>query len=360
MCAPAQPVRHGDARGRALAARGTTRAGTTDAKYGGMNPQAHTPSRAAATLGPAPREHLRVLVVSGRPGAERQPPAGLADLGHSVAFEASHAEGLASCERELFDVVLFDAGSEAEVRTFCGRVREACPANCYVYILAATPTLTPEREISALQAGADAVLAEPIDPALLAAKLGAARRVTAAQRKLRVANRSLRRQSERALLAAMKDPLTQTPNRRQLHADIAALAAADDGAPAALAVFDVDRFKSYNDAHGHVEGDRILAEIARVAQSTLRRVDALYRYGGDEFIVLLRDSDIASASAAMHRLATAVRRLVIPDRRHARGTVTVSVGIAAGPLQTPEEWIARADAAMYQAKQAGRDRVDVA
>ena len=115
-----------------------------------------------------------------------------------------------------------------------------------------------------------------------------------------------------------------------------------------------------NDARGHVEGDHVLSEIVRVATRTLRKGDEIYRYGGEEFAVLLHDVDIDAAQAAVERLARAIRRAAIEHPLSRHGIVTVSAGVAAGPAQGPEEWVARADAALYRAKHAGRNRVEIA
>ena len=117
---------------------------------------------------------------------------------------------------------------------------------------------------------------------------------------------------------------------------------------------DVDRFKQYNDTHGHLAGDAALVKIAEILRKTTRGVDSVARYGGEEFVVMLIEAPISTA-------------LIVADRIRARvaaepfdgGPMTVSIGTAEYPAHgdTPEELIASADAAMYEAKNAGRDRV---
>ncbi len=120
---------------------------------------------------------------------------------------------------------------------------------------------------------------------------------------------------------------------------------------------DVDHFKQYNDTHGHLGGDAALVKIAEILRQTTRGVDSVARYGGEEFVVMLIEAPIATAAAVGERL-----RARVAAEDFGAGRLTVSVGAAEYPThgETPEELIASADAAMYQAKNEGRDRVIVA
>ncbi len=120
---------------------------------------------------------------------------------------------------------------------------------------------------------------------------------------------------------------------------------------------DVDHFKQYNDTHGHLAGDAALVKIAEILRQTTRGVDSVARYGGEEFVVMLIEAPIATAAAVGERL-----RARVAGEEFGAGRMTVSVGAAEYPThgETPEELIASADAAMYQAKGEGRDRVVVA
>jgi len=149
------------------------------------------------------------------------------------------------------------------------------------------------------------------------------------------------------------DPLTGVGNRRMMEADFAGGFGA--GRPAgALALLDLDHFKAINDRHGHDAGDAVLRDFAAVAQAVLRKSDRLYRFGGEEFVLWLPEGDTAAAFAVLERVRQAVR-----ERVRVQGEpVTLSAGVAAH--EAPETWetcLARADAALYDAKRAGRDRV---
>ncbi len=120
---------------------------------------------------------------------------------------------------------------------------------------------------------------------------------------------------------------------------------------------DVDHFKQYNDTQGHLGGDAALVKIAEILRQTTRGVDSVARYGGEEFVVMLIEAPIATAAAVGERL-----RARVAGEDFGAGRLTVSVGAAEYPThgETPEELIASADAAMYQAKNEGRDRVIIA
>src|SRR3989454_69427 len=120
---------------------------------------------------------------------------------------------------------------------------------------------------------------------------------------------------------------------------------------------DVDHFKQYNDTQGHLGGDAALVKIAEILRQTTRGVDSVARYGGEEFVVMLIEAPIATAAAVGERL-----RARVAAEDFGAGRLTVSVGAAEYPThgETPEELIASADAAMYQAKGEGRDRVVLA
>ena len=148
---------------------------------------------------------------------------------------------------------------------------------------------------------------------------------------------------------ALKDPLTGLPNRRAWDAQIGA-AMAGGAEPVAVAMFDIDRFKQFNDSYGHPAGDRLLRETAAAWRAEIRADDFLARLGGEEFGLLLTGRDTGSVQRLVERL------------RHAMPTgQTASAGIALRDgNETPDELLSRADQALYQAKEAGRDRSVIA
>jgi len=168
---------------------------------------------------------------------------------------------------------------------------------------------------------------------------------------------TLRRRDTDDELAAMawSDGLTGLANRRRLDHDIASQTLADE--PVAAIMVDVDHFKTVNDRFGHQEGDDILRQVATMLTSHLRYDDVVYRYGGEEFCILLPGADHADAIGVAERIVEAARSILLPDDSH----VTISVGVAHVADANAATTIETADKALIAAKSAGRDRaVDAA
>ncbi|HEY8974339.1 MAG TPA: GGDEF domain-containing protein [Burkholderiaceae bacterium] len=160
-------------------------------------------------------------------------------------------------------------------------------------------------------------------------------------------------------LQARTDDLTGLPNRRALDEEIAhALAAARrSGRPFGVVMVDVDRFKFINDTHGHAVGDATLSAFARRLASALREPDRAYRYGGEEFCVLLDDTDLAGART----LAERAREHIMLPFEGTMSALTASFGATAWqPDDTGDTLFRRADRALYAAKRNGRNRVETA
>lgn len=153
---------------------------------------------------------------------------------------------------------------------------------------------------------------------------------------------------------SMTDPMTGLRNRRAMRQRIDMLVAA--GSPFAVIALDLDHFKQINDTHGHPAGDQVLIAVARALEEDVRQQDSPFRVGGEEFVVLVPVSSATAARLAAERLRKRVAGAAMPP---GVGPVTVSVGVALWPQQgaSPQAVIQRADQALYQSKQAGRDRV---
>lgn len=178
----------------------------------------------------------------------------------------------------------------------------------------------------------------------------AVRRATAAEAALR---NELRRR-------AMTDELTGLANRREFMAslDRAIAASRRNRRPLALAILDIDHFKRVNDTYGHPAGDAVIRKIATEAVDIMRGQDTVGRLGGEEFAIVLPDCSTDDAIAACERLRIAVRESDLEIETGHRMFVTLSTGIAVFDKgDTAEAMIARADAALYSAKNGGRDRV---
>ncbi|MCC7381696.1 MAG: diguanylate cyclase [Deltaproteobacteria bacterium] len=215
----------------------------------------------------------------------------------------------------------------------------------------------------ALQSGADDYLLKPLDRDELEARFVAAARVMALQHQVRDQKRELERMSTQLFEDSRRDPLTRIGNRVRMQEDLEALAgrAVRYGHQFCIAFCDIDYFKAYNDTCGVAAGDETLKAIARTLARYSRSGDMAYRYGGEEFLVVLPEQSLEGGIIAMERRRRAVERLSIPHPgKDPQGNVTISAGIA---LFDPRESspidaaIRRAERALALAKQTGRNRV---
>jgi diguanylate cyclase len=178
-------------------------------------------------------------------------------------------------------------------------------------------------------------------------------------REVSVLSESLQRTQTEALL----DPLTGLKNRRGLECAVEDLARGGSLAGSALLLADIDDFKSINETFGHVLGDKVLRSVAHVLQAAIKGRDVAARFGRDQFAVLLPHTTVTGGAALAEQIREMVARGRIhrADGRESVGEVTLSVGVAmAGPGESLESLIERADVAMRAAKRAGRNRVTLA
>jgi len=211
------------------------------------------------------------------------------------------------------------------------------------------------RVVKALEIGINDILPRPVDPQELAA------RARTQIRRKRYTD-YLRDNLDHSLELAVTDQLTGLHNRRYMTSQLDALVrrAAAGGDPVAVLVIDIDHFKKINDSFGHPVGDEVLREFAVRLASNVRAIDLPVRFGGEEFVVVMPDTELEHA----HRIAERIRLHVAGSPFRVMGgeellTVTISIGVAAslGESDAPAPLIKRADEAMYEAKSQGRNRV---
>lgn len=162
---------------------------------------------------------------------------------------------------------------------------------------------------------------------------------------------------------SLRDPLTGLFNRRYLEASLEreVQRAERRGLPLSVLMIDIDYFKRFNDSHGHEAGDALLAQFGALLGRIVRSEDVSCRYGGEEFTVLMPETDIAQGVARAEEICAAVRQLTVQHRNQALDPITVSIGVACHGAhgRTPDELLRNADNALYFAKNSGRDRVKV-
>jgi diguanylate cyclase (GGDEF)-like protein len=287
----------------------------------------------------------------------------LATLGHETVSARDGSEAWALFQTFQPDVVLSDwlmPGMDGI--ELCERIR-GLEIDRYTYFVLLTAMTELERAVTAMTAGADDFLVKPLDRFKLEAALIGARRVTALHDVLRDQRAAMERLNSLLFDDARRDPLTHLGNRLRLDEDLAAAASRIErhGQTYSLALYDIDHFKDYNDNFGHPAGDEALRRVAQVLAGSVRVGDMAYRYGGEEFVILLPDQDLATATAAVERTRAAVEALALPHPANLpSGSITVSAGIAESSRTTPLDvgaWLRQADVALYQAKAGGRNRV---
>jgi diguanylate cyclase (GGDEF)-like protein len=185
------------------------------------------------------------------------------------------------------------------------------------------------------------------------------------ERRLVETGAALRMAKARLEEMARTDAGTGLPNRRAFFDDLADefQRAQRYGRPLALLMLDLDRFKRVNDLYGHQFGDRVLAETALTLRRQLRTSDLVARYGGEEFVVVLPETTQRDAMVVAEKLRAAVEAQVLDENESAAVRSTVSVGVASVPapgVTSDAELLRRADEALYEAKRAGRNRVEAA
>lgn len=237
----------------------------------------------------------------------------------------------------------------------CGRLRQRA-REPYTYILLLTSKSQKEDLIEGMDAGADDYITKPFDQHELQVRLRAGTRLVDLQAELLAAREALREQ-------ATKDSLTHLWNRSSIFELLCReLARAErEGTPVGVVMVDLDHFKSVNDSYGHFAGDAVLCESARRLQGTIRQYDAIGRYGGEEFLVMLPGCDKQTSFNLAERMRKTLAQAQMSLNENAI-CVTASFGATValpGHVWTPESLIRKADEALYLAKRLGRNRVEV-
>jgi len=296
----------------------------------------------------------RVLIVDDRAASHERIAAMLAEE-QSVDVEADPSEALFRAADGNYDLLIVSLGLENfDALRLCSQLR-SLDRTRNIPILAITEPDSNARMVRGLEIGVNDYLMRPIDKNELLA------RARSQVRKRRYTER-LRDNVQISIEMAITDALTGLFNRRYMESHLASLLeqASARGKPLAVLVLDIDYFKSINDSHGHDAGDDVLREFALRTKRSIRGIDLACRFGGEEFVVVMPETDIAVAAMVAERLR---RRIAAePFASNAGGNsipVTISIGIAAlrGAEDNAASVLKRADQALYRAKRDGRNRV---
>ena len=218
-------------------------------------------------------------------------------------------------------------------------------------------------KISGLHIGADDYLPKPYNELELYARIYASLRTKALQDELKSKNTQLEELLAEVEYMAITDVLTGLFNRRRLHLVLAREFGRSKRyeSPFALMLMDLDHFKNINDTYGHLAGDMVLQDVAKIIQKNIREIDTAARYGGEEFIVLLPNTKKEDAVHLAERMRLSIENHAFPDMQNT--AITVSIGIAGVPdkdITTEDKMVQCADIALYKSKQNGRNRTVVA
>jgi two-component system cell cycle response regulator len=296
----------------------------------------------------------RILIVEDRPESVAW-FSGALEAENSVSAVESFEETMVRVRGGDFDLVVVSLGLRGfDGLRLCSQLR-SLPEGRNVPILVLVSDGDRRKLNQALEMGVNDYLTRPVDRNELIA------RVRTQLRKKRYADR-LRHNVQLSLEMAITDQLTGLHNRRYMSRHLNTLIdnAKKSGKPIAFLILDIDYFKAVNDSHGHDMGDEVLREFAKRISANVRGIDLACRYGGEEFVVVMPDTDMELACTVAERLRRSVEEAPFNISRAPHGlNITISIGIAGseGPDDSAEALLHRADQALYRAKRDGRNRV---
>ncbi|MCB8746773.1 diguanylate cyclase [Rhodoferax sp. U2-2l] len=270
---------------------------------------------------------------------------------YEVQFANSGAEALALVTSDPPDLIFLDVMMpDMDGYEVCRQLKSA-PATQHIPVIFVTAKDTEDDEVFGLNLGAADYISKPFNPAIV--RLRARTHIT------------LKQHADMLASLAMIDALTHLPNRRRFDQQLQTefLRAQREATPLSLLMIDIDFFKQYNDHYGHGGGDICLQKVAAaMAQVIQRPSDLLARLGGEEFVVILAQTDAPGAALIAQRLCTAVEQQgLIHADSSAAPVVTVSVGCATklpgNAISDAGALLASADAQLYRAKASGRNRI---
>ncbi len=301
-----------------------------------------------------PDEPGSVLLVDGRASSQERLVRALKPIA-GVSVMAEPQAALFEAAESNFDLVIVNANfDDYDPLRLCSQLR-SLERTRFIPILLVADQGNDEMIVRALELGVTDYIMRPVDPNELLARC-----LTQIRRKQ--CNDRLRASVQQTIELAITDDLTGLHNRRYLDGHLKLLVdrAMARGRPLSICIADIDRFKQVNDTYGHDAGDEVLREFANRVRATVRGADLACRFGGEEFVIVMPDTtpEMAAVVAERLRLMVESRGFEIA-RADAVLSATASLGIASLRPEgdTPETLLKRADVALYEAKNNGRNRV---
>jgi two-component system cell cycle response regulator len=295
----------------------------------------------------------RILLVDDRPASSERLSAMLKGE-HVIDVKVDPNEAVIHAAEGNYDLLIISLGLENfDGLRLCSQVR-SLERTRNLPMLAIAEGENNARLVRGLEIGVNDFLLRPVDKNELLA------RVRTQIRKKRYTER-LRDNVQLSIEMAITDPLTGLYNRRYMESHLGSLVeqAASRGKPLTVLILDIDYFKSINDAHGHDAGDDVLREFSVRIRKSIRGIDLACRYGGEEFVIVMPETDMAVATMVAERLRRRIATEPFPIQQGSSELqVTISAGISAlGTDDSAAKILKRADQALYRAKRDGRNRV---
>lgn len=307
---------------------------------------------------------MDILVVDDAPDTRLIIKSVLKKLGHNVTTAEDGEEAWSLlCNSDKFQIVISDwVMPNLDGLGLCQRIRRE-PFSKYTYIILLTGMSGKTNLISGIAAGADDFATKPINSEELEVRLRSAKRILDLEQTLAQQNEALERANTQLKTYATTDGLTNLYNRRafQEHLEETLLFSRRANETLSLLILDVDYFKAYNDTFGHVEGDTALKIVSKLLKDNSRKNDFVARFGGEEFTVILPNTDYNGASLCAEELRHAIEVYPWLERK-----ITISIGITTIEYQRDREEdscdmytriLSEADQALYRSKSTGRNKV---
>lgn len=297
----------------------------------------------------------------------------LESLGHEVLTAENGQEALEIFHNDNVKFTIADWMMPVmDGLALCRKIRSSDKEG-YVYFILLTGKDTKKDIIEGLTAGADDYITKPLDKDELMVKIRVGERILNLERELKEKNEELFILNKQLEDIASIDPLMNIGNRRSFYDTIEKvhhhirrkLQRPDSKHEVSYGVImcDIDHFKAYNDTYGHTEGDTILRQVAFTIRSSLRLSDEVFRFGGEEIVIILPNQDIEGTFNGAERIRKRIEKLGIEHKGSDKRIVTISCGVAVYDHKNRDaEWetiIDRADKALYLAKSEGRNHVSV-
>ncbi|TLN21553.1 diguanylate cyclase, partial [bacterium] len=298
--------------------------------------------------------------------------------GHRIRQAENGRIALEEIAQKEPDLVVLDVMMpEMDGHAACKKIREL---HGYIPVLMVTAKGAAEDLVKGLEAGADDIIAKPFEPIELSARVSSLLRIRALHQRLYTQNielesknkelermaKALNRANKELTLLSVTDGLTKSYNHRHFQERFKAEFARAEryGTFLSVILIDIDHFKKVNDTYGHPVGDQVLVRLVEILQESVRKEDLVARYGGEEFVLMLPETSGPRSLLLARRIRERVESELVRIDAGLAVAFTVSLGVAcyepSGQIANAEELIAKADAALYRAKENGRNRAELA